>query len=76
MPYYTDTQPEMEALQVKLLREAPPWQKMKMLAALKDGNYEGAAREALDSKWARQVGKRSERVAALLKSPNFVAPTP
>jgi hypothetical protein len=33
-PYYTDTHPEMEALQVKLLRSAPPWQKMKMLAGL------------------------------------------
>ena len=33
-PYYTDTSPEMEALQVQLLRSAPPWQKMKMLAGL------------------------------------------
>jgi hypothetical protein len=33
-PYYTDTHPEMEALQVRLLRSAPPWQKMKMLAGL------------------------------------------
>jgi hypothetical protein len=33
-PYYSDTDPEMEALQIRLLRQAAPWQKMKMLAGL------------------------------------------
>jgi len=33
-PYYTDTDPEMEALQIRLLRQAPPWRKMEMLAAM------------------------------------------
>jgi hypothetical protein len=33
-PYYTDTDPEIEALQVQLLRSVPAWQKMKMLAGL------------------------------------------
>ena len=33
-PYYTDTHPEIEALQIELLRTAPPWRKMEMLAAL------------------------------------------
>jgi len=33
-PYYSDTHPKMEALQVQLLRTAPPWRKMEMLAAL------------------------------------------
>ena len=32
--YYSDTHPEMEALQIKLLREAPPWRKMEMLVSL------------------------------------------
>lgn len=32
--YYSDTHPEMEALQVKLLREAPSWRKMEMLVSL------------------------------------------
>ena len=32
-----------------------------MLKCLRDGNYEQAAIEALDSKWARQVGRRAER---------------
>lgn len=33
-PFYTDTDPKMEALQVELLRSATSWQKMAMLSAL------------------------------------------
>jgi len=33
-PYYSDTDPKMEALQVRLLRSAPPWRKMEMLTGL------------------------------------------
>ena len=40
----------------------------KMLAAMKDGNYPKAADEALDSRWAGQVGARAERIAALIRS--------
>jgi hypothetical protein len=32
--YYSDTHPKMEALQIRLLREAPSWRKMEMLAGL------------------------------------------
>jgi len=32
--YYSDTHPAMETLQIRLLREAPPWRKMEMLAEL------------------------------------------
>ena len=32
--YYSDTHPEMEALQIRLLREAASWRKMEMLAGL------------------------------------------
>jgi len=32
--YYSDTHPKMEALQIRLLREAAPWRKMEMLAGL------------------------------------------
>lgn len=39
----------------------------KMLAALKAGDYEHAAVEALDSRWAKQVGQRADRIAELLK---------
>ena len=32
--FYSDTHPKMEALQINLLRETPPWRKMEMLAEL------------------------------------------
>ncbi len=38
-----------------------------MLAALEVGDCETAADEALDSKYARQVGKRADRIAALFR---------
>lgn len=39
----------------------------KMLKALEAGNGVLAAMECLDSKWARQVGERSRRIAALYR---------
>lgn len=39
----------------------------KMLAALEAGDYETAAAEMLDSKWARQVGRRAEELAAIVR---------
>jgi lysozyme len=42
---------------------------VKMLAALEAGDYETAAREAVDSKWARDVGqRRSQAVASMLRT--------
>jgi len=38
-----------------------------MLAALESGSFGRAAAEALNSKWARQVGARAERIAAQLR---------
>jgi len=38
-----------------------------MLTALEAGEYERAALEALDSKWAKQVGKRADRIATLFR---------
>ncbi|MES0361822.1 MAG: hypothetical protein ABUK20_12960 [Anaerolineales bacterium] len=32
--FYSDTHPKMEALQINLLRETPPWRKMEMLVEL------------------------------------------
>ena len=40
----------------------------KMFAALREGDYEGAAREMLDSRWARQVGKRARELAEIMKN--------
>jgi lysozyme len=36
---------------------------VKMLIAVRLGNYERAADEMLDSKWARQVGARAQRLS-------------
>lgn len=41
-----------------------------MLQALKDGDRNGAADEALDSRWATQVPERAKRVAALIRGEN------
>jgi lysozyme len=38
-----------------------------MLAALRAGDYAKAADEALDSRWAKQVGPRAQRIADLLR---------
>lgn len=40
----------------------------KMIAALKAGDFDAAATEALNSKWRRQVGDRAERIAALYRT--------
>lgn len=38
-----------------------------MLAAIEARDFERAAREMLDSKWAKQVGKRAETLAGLMR---------
>lgn len=40
----------------------------RMLSALQAGDYDTAANEALNSKWAEQVGQRAVRVAELFRS--------
>jgi lysozyme len=39
----------------------------KMIAAINDDNWELAADEALDSRWAKQVKSRSEEIAEMLR---------
>lgn len=39
----------------------------KMWAAIGDGDWDRAADEALDSKWARQVGNRATELAEMLR---------
>lgn len=43
----------------------------KFLAALQVGDWKTAEREMLDSKWARQVGSRSTRLALLIRTGEF-----
>jgi lysozyme len=38
-----------------------------MLAALEAGDYETAATEALDSRWAQQVGHRAHNIAERIR---------
>ena len=38
-----------------------------MWAALERGDYHAAAVEALNSKWARQVGPRAQRIAKMIR---------
>ncbi len=40
----------------------------KMIAALEYGDYEGAADQMLDSRWAEQVGMRATRLAEMMRS--------
>ena len=39
----------------------------RMLAAIRAGAWEAASDEAMDSKWARQVGRRAETIARMLR---------
>lgn len=43
-----------------------------MRAALAVGNYEEAALEMMDSKWAHQVGDRADRLAQQMRSDTWV----
>jgi lysozyme len=42
-----------------------------MLAAIRDGDWEEAAIQMLDSKWARQVGVRARRLAKQMESSEY-----
>ena len=42
----------------------------KMIAALVNKDYTNAAREALDSKWADQVGQRAKDIAVMINQGN------
>lgn len=39
----------------------------KFLKAMGEGNFEEASKEALDSKWAKQVGDRAKRISELIR---------
>lgn len=43
----------------------------RMIAAVAAERWEDAAREALDSRWARQVGNRAEEIAFILETGEY-----
>jgi len=45
----------------------------RMLSALRRQDWDGAAREMLDSLWAQQVGERARRLAAMMRSGTYEA---
>ena len=47
----------------------------KMLTAIGDGYFELAAKEMLDSKWARQVGDRALELAQQMKTGEYNDPS-
>ena len=44
----------------------------RMLACLGRGDYDGAAREMLDSRWAGQVGRRADDLATMMRENRYV----
>ncbi len=44
----------------------------KMLAAMEIGDYRGAAKECLNSKYAKEVGKRAQRIAKTIETGKFI----
>lgn len=43
-----------------------------MLGAIRNGDWATAAQHALDSRWAKQVGKRAERIVALMRDEKYL----
>lgn len=66
MPAYLELSPARQAVLVNMCFNlgAPRLQGFtRMFAALKEQNYALAAHEMIDSKWAKQVGARADRLA-------------
>ena len=65
-PYYSDTHPDMEALQISLLRQAPPWRKMEMLVSL-NASAQALALAGLRRRYPQaSAGELQRRLADLL----------
>jgi len=70
LPWWRDL-PEPKARALANMHFNLGWPRLsqfkKMLDALGNGRWDDAAREALDSKWASQVGARAERIAEIFR---------
>jgi hypothetical protein len=64
--YYSDTHPEIEGLQIQLLRQVPPWRKLEMMAQLNTSARQ-LARQGLRQRFP-QAGESemNRRLAGLL----------
>lgn len=70
-PFYTDTDPEMEALQVQLLRGAPSWRKMEILARL-NASARAIALAGLHQRFPQaEEAELRRRLADLLLGPDL-----
>ena len=70
-PWYTQLDPVRQKVLIDMafnLGIGGLMQFRKMLAALEAGDYGKTADEMLDSKWARQVGKRAQRLAEMMRT--------
>ena len=68
---YPDTHPDMEALHIRLLREAPPWRKMEMLAGL-NASAKTLALAGLRQRYPKASdGELRRRLADLLLGPEL-----
>jgi len=71
LPWWRDL-PEPKARALANMHFNLGWPRLsqfkKMLDALGNSRWDDAAREALDSKWASQVGARAERIAEIFRS--------
>jgi hypothetical protein len=65
-PYYSDTHPKMEALQIQLLRATPPWRKMELLAELNRAARELALAGLRNRYPQANEGELQRRLADLL----------
>ena len=64
--YYSDTHPDMEDLQIKLLREVPTWRKMEMLVSL-NASAQQLARAGLRKRFPKaDESEITRRLADLL----------
>jgi hypothetical protein len=63
---YSDTDPQVEALQISLLRQMPPWRKLEMMAEL-NATARSLARSGLRQRYPKASEVEiNRRLAALL----------
>jgi lysozyme len=75
LPWFIELDPPRQAVLVNMgfnLGVAGLLKFAKTLAAIKTGSYHEAAIHMLDSKWARQVGVRAQRLATQMETGRWI----